>query len=345
MPVANRKVGQGLPNLDCTWMIINGDTACDCDWHCAQVDVCLWPHAATRITAKSWPSSCSNFANRENVRPWRESPMATPVLDPIKLVGIKAGGYQITCKSPLAAGMRRFLCVEGSKNRVDITGGYNATSLPSLLKCIKQLSAWGTSCNCWVVDEQGGRQVSESEAQGIACPVKPFDGAFTFDGFKNHQPKLTYPGNGKGRTLIEIDGEYHFCNAGKLETDNTMRGFDCTTFPMALFKCNVNMSGKWGTALAVALGAEKCDMEQKKEPDIKAFFTNKVKSSGLFIMWSGGTNSSGKLTGHVVLLKNNEIHEFATGGYKRTSVTTWPGYRRAPNGLWWMRKLPASLNP
>jgi hypothetical protein len=187
-----------------------------------------------------------------------------------------------------------------------------------------------------VVDEQNRRNIGESAAEDLSCPVKPFDGAFTFDGFASAVPKLTYPGNGKGRLLLEIGGKHYFRNGSRLETDIAMRGFDCTTFPMALFKCNVNMSGKYGTALADALGATRCDMEQKNKSDVKFFFADAVKNAGLFFMWSAG---------HVVLIKKGTIHEFTYGGYKRTPAKDWTGYRRAPQGLWWIRKLPATLNP
>lgn len=257
-------------------------------------------------------------------------------LNAIKTAPISKGGYAITFAGKVPVGARVHLCLENATNRLEITGGYGANKLPDLLKLIGVVDGWGKTIRCWVVLEQMGKFVGESSAQDMACPVKPYDGLITFDGFAVANPPLTYPGNGKGRTLTQaIDGKYYFRNGSILETDNAMRGFDCTTFPMALFNCYPSMAGKYGTALADALGAVKCEMEQKKESDVKSFFKGSG-SGGLYFMWSAG---------HVVLVKGAIIHEFTYGGYRRTAVDVWTGFRFAPQGLWWIRKLPDTLTP
>lgn len=282
--------------------------------------------------------------------------MPTAVATTITIVSdyIDNGAYQIKVVGAVPPGGAVFLCLESAQNRVDITGGYDRAKLPALLKAIAALGKWGTTIRAWAVIEQNGKFVCESPAQNLLCPVKPFDGPLTFDGMKAANPWLTFAGDGYGRLLTDaIDGKYYFrhgflTQGGTLETKAVRRGFDCTTFPMALFQKNINMIGKDGTPLAVALGAQPCDMELKYESQLKKFFADSENANGLYFMWSEG---------HVVLVKNAFIHEFTNrldppgggmelyGGYRRCPAATWPGYHRAARGQWWVRKLPATLNP
>lgn len=258
------------------------------------------------------------------------------VLDPIALGNYRHGAYIIkyAIKGTVPPGARVFLAIGGDRHLLEITGRskrdvMGADNLPQLLRLIGQLNAWGTPVDCTVQLRMGAQLLARSNAQPLACPVKPYTGPLTFDGIAREIPPLTYPGNGHGRTWVEIDGKRYFRHGSKLETDNAKRGFDCTTFPMAMFDVYPNMAGKYGTALADALYATKCDMEVKKEADVKAFFEGAGKQ-GLYFMWSAG---------HVVLVENATIHEFTYGGYKRTPAAEWEGYRKAPQGLWWIRRL------
>ena len=263
-------------------------------------------------------------------------------LKAITLATINNGGYSFSYAVNVPPGGKLFLCLEGVTNRLEITGGYNKSKLPALLKCIGAVQGWGTSIRCWLVMEQNGKSVGESAANDMKCPVKPYDGPLTIQGFSTALPKLTYPGNGIGRLLTGlIDGKYYFrfgiADNVPFETDNAMRGFDCTTFIMALFQCNINMTYKYGTYLVENLGCKKCDMEEKKEKEIKAFFADSTKGrSGQYILWSEG---------HMLLAKNAVLHEFTYGGYAQTPAASFLRYARAKNGLWWIRKLPATYNP
>jgi hypothetical protein len=112
---------------------------------------------------------------------------------------------------------------------------------------------------------------------------------------------------------------------------------------MALFQCHADMRNKYATALATSLGAAPCGMEAQKEAAVKSFFADPSRGrSGLYIMWSAG---------HVVLAKDATFHHFSHndsvshGGYCRGNPAVWSHYRYAPQGLWWIRKLPASLRP
>jgi hypothetical protein len=260
----------------------------------------------------------------------------TPTLSPIGLAPIDHGGYHIRVNGSLPTGAKIYLSVGDSANRFEMTTGYNRTLMPALLKCIGTARSWGTMVKCFATIETPGASGIRTPAVDLSCPVQPFTGELTLAGIGNAKPALTYPGNGHGRTLTErIDGAYYFRHGHTLETQSPNRGFDCTTFPMAVFQCSVNMAGKYGTSLADALGATACGMEQQKEPAIKAFFADRSRGGlGTYFMWSAG---------HVVLAKDGTLHQFTHGGYRRDLAGHWQGYRYAPQGLWWIRKLPASL--
>ena len=169
-----------------------------------------------------------------------------------------------------------FLQIGGDDtHRLDITGGYKKDQLDDLLDVIDEADAWGTTVTCKaVIVGVDGTALAESATTTLACPVEPYDGALTFDAIASASPSaLTYPGNGHGRVFKpRRNGKYYFENAGKLETDNKMRGFDCTSSRMSMFQEFPNMSGLYATALAVALGAEKCNMEMKKETEYPRLF-------------------------------------------------------------------------
>lgn len=258
-------------------------------------------------------------------------------LSPVKLGPYTKGAYIIsysTLPELPKTGLQVLLAVGSDECTIDVTGRtkgdvIGSDNLPELLDIIGGLNKWGSSVQCTIQVKSKNVLLAKSNPQSLSCPVKPYAGALNFDAIAREVPALTYPGNGHGRLWTAIDGKRYFCHLNKLETNNINRGFDCTTFPMCLFDCYLNMTGKYGTALADALGATKCDMEQKKTVEVKAFFADKGKT-GLYFMWSAG---------HVVLVHNAWVHEFTYGGYKRNGAAGWAGYSKAPQGLWWVRKL------
>ena len=258
------------------------------------------------------------------------------MLNPITLRPIDKGAYTISYSilgQVTSSNSKVFLTLGSAENLLDITGRsrddvLGKDNLIQFLKLISQTGSWGQSADCKVLMYIDNKLAASSNVRKLACPVKPYFGPVTFDGIRMENPPLTYPGKGVGRIWTLIDGKRYFCLSGKLETDNSKRGFDCTTFPMALYDCYPNMNQKYGTALADALHAQKCNMEQKKAEEVKAFFSKEGRQ-GTYFVWSAG---------HVVLVENAIIHEFTYGGYKRTLASDWSG--RAPQGLWWVRKLP-----
>jgi hypothetical protein len=159
----------------------------------------------------------------------------------------------------------------------------------------------------------------------------------TISDIAKDDPAMTYPGNGYGRVLSPlINDRYYFKYAGKYETDNTKRGFDCTTFPMALFSIPLLPPPGYGKQLSDAAGATQCDYEQKKSADLEKEFQENSTPGGLYILFSEG---------HVLLYNSdiNTLYEFTYGGFKATPA----GLRTmtAAHNLWWMRKLPETLRP
>ncbi len=294
-------------------------------------------------------------------------PAVAPVqalrLDPIKLTDITYGGYHLVWRGRPPQTAQVLLCLGNTRTLddrsyfaahqltraplwmagsdvgfLDVTGGYNRSLLPHLLRIFAGLQSWGKTIACRAAVVQDGRFVpgSFSGTENLDCPVQPLDTPVTFASIGMAFPRLTYPGNGFGRLLsAPIAGKRYFLQPtarmqnGPFETDNNMRGFDCTTFPMSLFNCYPNMTGKYGTALADALGAAKCDLEQKHPDEVKKYFADKTQSAGLYFMWSEG---------HVLLVKDGMVHEFTYGGYQVTDIQQRP--LNVPRNLLWVRKLP-----
>jgi hypothetical protein len=141
---------------------------------------------------------------------------------------------------------------------------------------------------------------------------------------------MTYPGNGKGRVLSKcINDRYYFQLGGKLETAEENRGFDCTTFPLALFQLVLPPPG-YGKQLCQAAGAVPCDLEQINRSDLEQRFKDNTIPVGIYILFSAG---------HVMLYNSdiNMLYEFNDGGFRATAAGQRP--LPAPQGLWWMRKL------
>jgi hypothetical protein len=142
---------------------------------------------------------------------------------------------------------------------------------------------------------------------------------------------------GKGRLLSKlINNRYYFIYGGKLETDEAMRGFDCTSFPMALLSIPRIDSPGYGKQLCDAAGAVKCDLEQVKSAELHKRLQEDTISNGIYILFSAG---------HVMLYNSDEniLYEFTYGGFKSTPAGQRPLH--APQDLWWMRKLDEDYRP
>jgi hypothetical protein len=224
------------------------------------------------------------------------------------------------------------LCVGDEDNRVLITGTTPASREAAVLDAIDTYGKWGEDIQLWMIARKDGETTARTNPVTFRTHVKPYYGKLTISDIAKDDPAMTYPGNGYGRVLSPlINDRYYFKYASSFETDNTKRGFDCTSFPMALFSIRYLPPPGYGKQLADAAGATICDYEQKKSADLEKEFKENTTPLGLYILFSEG---------HVLLYNSdiNMLYEFTYGGFKSTPA----GLREmtAKHNLWWMRKLP-----
>jgi len=235
------------------------------------------------------------------------------------------------------ASLNAQLCVGDEDNRVLITGTTPATREAAVLDAIDTYGKWGENIQLWMVAKKDGETVGRTNPITYKTHVKPYYGKLTITDISKDDPAMTYPGNGYGRVLSPpINERYYFKYGSSYETDNAMRGFDCTSFPMALFSIRYLPPPGYGKQLSDAAGAVPCDYEQKKSADLEKEFQENSTPGGLYILFSEG---------HVLLYNSdiNTLYEFNYGGFKSTPA----GLRTmtAKHNLWWMRKLPETLRP
>ncbi len=276
---------------------------------------------------------------------------------------IKNGGYKVSAQmKPMPAGAAILLFADSPANSLDITGGHD---LEKLLALFDKTAKWGQEINVWAEARLNAKTIATSSKTKLKIHVKPLPARLTFQVIAAE--RLTYPGNGHGRTLTKqlYNNQWYFRRGSVLENDNAMRGFDCTTFPMALWSTYPDMSGAYGTKLVETLGAQKCGLEQLNWKEVRALFTDTAGPLGpvapppksnpdpsfwrdpftkptradqfdtraTYLVWSAG---------HVVIYQDRMIHEFTHGGYKMTPAHL-RDWSQAPQGLWWIRKLPSHL--
>lgn len=228
--------------------------------------------------------------------------------------------------------LKLYLCVGQEDNRVLVTGTTPLSRQAAVLSAIDQFGKWGQTIQLWMVSEKNGTLTAQTPRVNYLTHVKPYYGKLRISDIQTDQAlKCTYPGNGIGRLLSKlINDRYYFIYNGFLETNDQMRGFDCTSFPMALLSIPRLPLPGYGKQLCDAIGATKCDIEQVKSADLEKRFKDNSIPGGKYILFSAG---------HVMLYNSdiNTLYEYTFGGFK----TTPAGQRQlqAPQGLWWMRKL------
>jgi hypothetical protein len=227
-----------------------------------------------------------------------------------------------------------FLCVGKTDNRVKINKTTPLTRQSMVLKSLDELGKWGVDVELWMTAEKNGIQIAKTAPVKYKNHVKPYYGTLMISDIASDDPKMTYPGNGKGRLLSKaINNRYYFIYGGKLEDDEKNRGFDCTSFPMALFSIPKLTLPGYGKQVCEAVNAAQCGLEQQTSEAMAQLFKNNTIPVGLYMLFSAG---------HVMLYDSykNMLHEFNFGGFK----STYAAHRslKAPQNLWWMRKLPES---
>lgn len=262
------------------------------------------------------------------------------------------GGYNIavrTCDGgPLpspASGYSLHLTLMNDANAIDVTNAQpddlmSQVNLVELLSIIEKLDLWSAPVQCRVQLRYRGTVISTSLPQMLHAPVRPHNGQMLPLDEATNGAKLTYQGNPEakdfhGRMFVQVPGydKYLFIYAGKFETQNEFRGFDCITYVgTACGASNMHMADS--NDLAASLGATVVSvLHRSKDPKsgkettatvsledadpsyVKEFFAG--PSGGYFLMWSGG---------HIVLVADGTVHEFkasAPAGYTCTPVSKW----------------------
>ncbi len=230
---------------------------------------------------------------------------------------------------------------------IDVTGRpkeYLMTPalLTDLLRIIQRKNCWSTSIEVRLYVTCGQVAVSKSLPKKLPCPVQPHNGQLLPLDQANNGPALRYLGDSEtgpfyGRFLTEHPLGFflfdYFTKSAILETDPTKRGFDCVTYCGAALNSSRDHRAE-ASDLAASLGASTIEFEiqdqapaGKKTPlkrtitleradpaDIKLYFA--TDRPGTFLVYS---------TGHVVIVRNNTVHEFAYSkqGYRETPVLDW----------------------
>lgn len=212
-----------------------------------------------------------------------------------------------------------YLYIGHEANRVLISGTTPLSRQGAVLAAIDQFSNWGIPINVWMGSERNGTRAALTRPVSYVTHVKPFCGQLNITGIANDDPKMTYSGNGFGRLLSrQINGRYYFVHGGKLETAPRMRGFDCTTFPMALFGIHRGLPGKgYGKDLCDLLKASRCGLEEIRSIHLKQMFIEDTIPNGVYVLFSQG---------HVLLYNSdlNILYEFTYGGFQRNLAPRRP---------------------
>lgn len=264
---------------------------------------------------------------------------------PLKLSAItpdrvSKGGYKLSIHPvvPRAPYVVTLGFSESATDCVDITGRdgkdiFDKPLLEELLPIIETKKFWGTSQHIRAYVRIGSRLLSRSDAVSLPCPVQPHNGKLLPLDVESNGPSLLYLGDSQaknfyGRMLEYVPSleAYVFKYGGVIETKNDFRGFDCITYVGTV--CGASTSNMFEASdTAAHLGAVEVEFEhkvndkptkvklEKADPKlVKEFFETTRPDS--YIMWGHG---------HVVLVVNMTVHEFAESkkGYAATEVTQW----------------------
>jgi hypothetical protein len=277
-------------------------------------------------------------------------PLSSIKLNSIKLQPIIQGGYLVSYTGSVPTGSRLMLAASNSlsaasnlQSAIDVTNQppshlLNKANLPSFLALVGKHGLWGKKGYCSLFTAKAGAIVAKSNIEAFDAPVHPYTGKLgPFIGRPDSGPKFQYTQNPNGRMLHipAIDGCYYFeIDAGPnvhcFETNNNMRGLNCITFAGAVFGVSAStgaMSG-YGTKLANHLGATQCNLENKSDNEIRAYFAK--HPTGTYLMWSAT---------HIVVVVNSKVYEFAHSkhGYAGDQpIDKWNFY----NSRHWVRKTP-----
>lgn len=271
-------------------------------------------------------------------------PSATAIptlkLNPPQIGFIRNGGYVISYTGTIPPGIKLWLGLPDLNNAMEVSGRnrtniIDRNNMATFLALIrKKQTWWGGTGKCRLFAKQGESIIAQSNIEEFPCPVQPFAGCLSPDfGKGDSGPKLRYTGtppkypDGRVLRIPAIDGYYYFAYAGKFETDDKWRGFNCITYVGSVFGVDANSGAMsaYGTQLANHCGCAPVGCENETLQKVKTFF--KSHREGTYIMWSAI---------HTVIVFKGIVYEFRKprGGYNMQDINEWEHESKR----WWVRR-------
>jgi peptidoglycan hydrolase-like protein with peptidoglycan-binding domain len=267
--------------------------------------------------------------------------LAGPSLRPITRKKIRHGGFLFATvknvmprnkyKMYLSFRNRSFAAGQNLRNSgempfvVDVTGRPHADligsdQLSALLAQIEKIGgtgAWGNKAYCVVYITRDDVVVSRSTgATPFDCPVKPYPGPIGDSSVPSVLDVTeadpvgpwTYTENGEamksGSMLDEhaFNGKYFFKYAGLFTIKNSLRGFDCTTYPGSIFGLPSTSMGSFD-AICSAMMARPVGIEKVKLTAFLSFM--ETHTNDTYLVFVGGH--------HIVIISGGVCYEFNVG--------------------------------
>ncbi len=210
-----------------------------------------------------------------------------------------------------------FLVDVTGRGHADLIGPNQLSALLAQLEQIDGTGAWGKKAHCVVYITRDDVIVCRSTGTTpFDCPVKPYPGPVGDSSVPSEldvtetdpEGPWTYTENGEamksGSMLHEhpFNGKYFFKYAGFLTIKNTLRGFDCTTFPGSIFGLPSTSMGSFD-AICSALMARPVGIEKVKLTAFLMFL--EAHTSGTYLVFIGGH--------HIVIISEGVCYEFNVG--------------------------------
>jgi peptidoglycan hydrolase-like protein with peptidoglycan-binding domain len=215
------------------------------------------------------------------------------------------------------AGEMPFLVDVAGRPHSDLIGRDQLPALLAQLEEIDATGAWGRKAHCAAYITRDDVIVSRTAGTvSFDCPVKPYPGPIGDSSVPSVLDVIqadpggpwTYTENGEpmksGSMLHELplNGKYFFKYAGLFTIKNTLRGFDCTTYPGSIFGLPSTSMGSFD-AICGAMMARPVGIEKVKLTEFLRFMEG--HTTGTYIVFIGGH--------HIVIISEGVCHEFNVG--------------------------------
>ncbi len=216
-----------------------------------------------------------------------------------------------------SAGALPFLVDVTGRPHADLVGPGELAALLTQLEQLNGTGAWGKKANCAIYITRDNIVVSRSAGTTpFDCPVKPYPGPVGDSSVPSvldvteadSAGPWTYTENGdpmkSGSMLHEtaLNGKYFFKYAGLFTIKDTLRGFDCTTYPGSIFGLPSTNMGSFD-AICSAMTARPVGLEKVKLTEFLLFMER--HTSGTYLVFIGGH--------HIVIISEGVCYEFNIG--------------------------------